>query len=118
MDIKQENEKSDAGVNDVPEQDESVQSRRKFTRGAALGGAVLLTLGNRAAWSQTDMLCVSTQNWTSFTRGNMSLAPSTEDMAAELGDFDNLVQSNGGEDFTFANPDNPLETCTALPDDT
>jgi hypothetical protein len=33
-------------------------SRRKFTRGALLGGAVVISLGNRAAWSQEAPACI------------------------------------------------------------
>jgi hypothetical protein len=110
MDIKRVNEKVNAGVNEIAEQDQSVQSRRKFTRGATLGGAVLLTLGNRSAWSQEEMLCVSTQNWNSFSRGGVSLAPSTDAMQAELQRFEDQVFDNGGTDSTFISGD---QTCTA-----
>ena len=35
-------------------------SRRRFTRGAVLGGAVVLSLGNRAAWStEVAPVCLS-----------------------------------------------------------
>ena len=34
-------------------------SRRKFTRNALVGSAVLLTLSNRSAWAATHVVCAS-----------------------------------------------------------
>ncbi len=45
------------------------QSRRRFSRGALAGGAVLLSLGNRAAWgggSPTVVDCMSVMTLNSF----------------------------------------------------
>jgi hypothetical protein len=40
-------------------------TRRRFARNAIAGSAVLLSLGNRAAWGQ-DITCVSTPTFESF----------------------------------------------------
>lgn len=67
-------------------------SRRRFSRGALAGGAVLLSLGNRAAWGQ-PIGCMSLTTLNSFdpTTGMFVSAPSgvirpdhNEDLAAEL----------------------------------
>lgn len=59
------------------------QSRRQFSRSAAVGGAVLLTLGNRAAWGggghygkdrDGDKTCISKAAWNSLQHA--SYAPS------------------------------------------
>lgn len=43
--------------------------RRKFTRGALVGGAVLFSLGNRPAWSQGDQ-CISADTAASWAAGS------------------------------------------------
>jgi len=58
-------------------------SRRKFTRGAVLGGAVVLSLGNRAAWSTEVPVCLSAntlasaQNYLAAGGVHASMSPST-----------------------------------------
>lgn len=57
----------------------AMATRRKFAQGAA-SAAVLLSLGNRAAWGQQDTLCISEQVWTSYTTaGNLSFDPTKHD---------------------------------------
>ena len=67
-------------------------SRRMFSRGALAGSAVLLSLGNRAAWGQ-PIGCMSLTTLNSFDPGSQMFvsAPSgilrpdhNEDLAAEL----------------------------------
>ncbi|MBA6412720.1 hypothetical protein H2508_06290 [Parahaliea sp. F7430] len=57
-------------------------SRRQFARGAAVGGVVLLSLGNRSAWgvmTSTDKVCFSKALLESFAmNGLASMAPGTE----------------------------------------
>lgn len=54
----------------------STLSRRKFTRNALLGSAVLLTLSNKAAWAEApSLLCVSTNSLVSYTTGQASQMP-------------------------------------------
>jgi hypothetical protein len=44
------------------------EDRRKFTRNALVGGAVLFSLGNRPAWSQVDQ-CISANTAASWAEG-------------------------------------------------
>ncbi len=44
-------------------------SRRRFTRNALAGGAVMLSLGNRAAWGQMVDDCLSEPTWNSWVNG-------------------------------------------------
>ncbi len=51
-------------------------SRRRFTRNALTGGAVLFSLGNRPAWSQqTDTVCVETDTLVSAVAPLASASP-------------------------------------------
>lgn len=79
---------------DRPNAGETLQdsSRRRFSRGALAGSAVLLSLGNRAAWGQ-PIGCMSLTTLNSFnpSTGMFVSAPSgilrpdhNEDLAAEL----------------------------------
>lgn len=54
-------------------------SRRRFTRGAVVTGAVLVSLGNRAAWgvSPHNPVCVSDATWLSYTNASSSMSPGT-----------------------------------------
>ena len=48
-------------------------SRRKFTRNALVGSAVLLTLGNRSAWgADVVKACISTNVLVSYANGQAS----------------------------------------------
>jgi hypothetical protein len=42
------------------------QGRRRFSRAALGGGAVLASLGNRSAWGQTNLGCMSVMTIASF----------------------------------------------------
>ena len=44
----------------------SIESRRRFIRASAVGGAVLLTLHNHAAWGKTTTYCISENLWLSY----------------------------------------------------
>ena len=82
----------------APERNESAgpdsladQVRRLFSRGALAGSAVLLSLGNRTAWGQTVVDCMSTATLDSFTpaTGMFMSAPGArpehnEALAAEI----------------------------------
>lgn len=66
-------------------------NRRKFSRGALVGGAVLLSLGNRSAFGGATMGCMSVATINSFDPGNQMFisAPGgrpahNEDLAAEI----------------------------------
>ena len=70
-----EQELVNSGENVVPLDDEGKGiSRRKFTRNALLGSAVLLTLGNRSALGAggLDVVCVSTNSLVSYANGAAS----------------------------------------------
>lgn len=56
-------------------------SRRKFTRNALVGSAVLLTLSNRSAWGATATACISTSLLTSYAQASRPLNP---DQQAEI----------------------------------
>jgi len=50
-------------------------SRRRFTRNALIGGTVLLSLGNRAAWANAvPGECLSQETWTSYVTNNYTFA--------------------------------------------
>lgn len=87
----------------APGSQPATQSRRRFTRGAVVGSAVLLSLGNRAAWGtysyyggyghkggkgKKDKVCVSQHMLNSFVmgKGNPSAAPNDK-QAEELEKF-------------------------------
>ena len=74
-----------APANQVPD-----PGRRRFSRSAIAGSAVLLSLGNRAAWGQT-VGCMSVATLNSFDPGtqNFVSAPAgrpehNEDLASEI----------------------------------
>jgi hypothetical protein len=68
---------------------ETTATRRKFNRNAAVGSAVLLTLGNRVAWGTeqvvTEKECVSAATFASL--GNASVGAAH---ASEIADFKNF----------------------------
>jgi hypothetical protein len=65
-------------------------NRRRFSRSALTGSAVVLSLGNRSAWGQTvDCMSVTTINSFDPTTGMFASAPTgrpdhNEDLAAEI----------------------------------
>lgn len=71
-------------------------SRRKFTRSAVASSAVLLSLGNRPAWS-TACEGVSAQTWASYYHpgGAASLAPNT---AGKIQALEDEIQASRGDD--------------------
>ncbi|TXS89662.1 hypothetical protein [Parahaliea aestuarii] len=80
------------------------QSRRRFTRSAAIGGAVVLTLGSRVAWGGGDhhgdggkKVCVSQHVWDSYVNGggSGSSAP-TDDQLEEVRKFKKYLKKSGG----------------------
>ena len=79
-DTKQSIEEPTMEVDDTPAAQSSA-SRRRFTRSAVIGGAVVLSLGNRAAWSGNDGVCLSGQTMASaaaYQAGNRaSMSPTT-----------------------------------------
>lgn len=74
-----------APANQVPD-----ASRRRFSRSAIAGSAVLLSLGNRAAWgNQVGCMSVATLNSFNPSEGMFVSAPAgrpehNEDLAAEI----------------------------------
>ena len=61
-----ENTTTTEGVS-LPITDQSLDSaRRRFTRSAVLGGVVVASLGNRAAWGQATPVCMSASILASF----------------------------------------------------
>ena len=55
---------------------DAVASRRRFTRQAIMGGAVLFSLGNRPAWGQDlPVGCISVATWASVAAGFESHHP-------------------------------------------
>jgi hypothetical protein len=74
---------------DTTSSGETTATRRKFNRNAAVGSAVLLTLGNRVAWGTeqvvTDQECVSAATFASL--GNASVGAAH---ASEIADFKNF----------------------------
>jgi hypothetical protein len=66
----------------------STTTRRRFARNAVVGGAVLATLGNRAAWGQTECNedpCLSANAWASFNmNGWTSYIGGTDEQACKL----------------------------------
>jgi hypothetical protein len=67
------------GPNDSPQ-----QSRRKFTRAALTGSAVLFSMGNKGAWGAVQESCISTPVYASWYTGNPSSVARQE---AQVEDF-------------------------------
>ena len=73
--LEVEDKQADSAVG--PEAVSSRSSRRRFTRSAVVGGAVVLSLGNRAAWSN-QVFCVSATTMASFAaNATSSISPTT-----------------------------------------
>ena len=82
----------------------SSASRRKFTRGAVIGGAVVFSLGNRAAWSVpgndqgggNDPVCLSAATVASMAAYNNGQRASMSPTTADAIDKYNLEMQKGG----------------------
>ncbi|WP_157976442.1 hypothetical protein [Parahaliea mediterranea] len=78
------------------------QSRRRFTRSAAIGGAVVLTLGNRVAWGGGDRhgdggkkVCVSQHVWDSYVNGDGSASSApTDEQRREVEKFKKYLEKS------------------------
>ena len=104
MGMDKELDKRQEADADPPAGEMHGQSRRRFTRSAAIGGAVVLTLGNRVAWGGGDhhndggkKVCVSQHVWDSFVNGggSASSAP-TDDQLDEVKKFKKYLKKSGG----------------------
>lgn len=76
---------------------EAMKSRRQFLRASAIGGTVLLTLRNRAAWGDVGNsspgggeVCVSASVWQSYKNGDPSSVTHHE---KEVADFQNALNT-------------------------
>ncbi len=87
-------EQSDSPTSDA-------ESRRRFTRSTVVGGAVLLTLGNRAAWGAaggkaSGQVCISQNTWESFVAPGFQMsAAATEGHYDEAVQFAEYVETSG-----------------------
>ena len=112
-----------------PAQAEGTQApdatRRRFARNAVIGSAVILSLGNRATWSQ-DIVgpCISNSIWDSFVMGNnmISAHPGHDDdpnvePGCDAECIVNEIYSKGAQDgFDIARGDKETCVVTAPPE--
>ena len=63
-------------------------SRRKFTRNALVGSAVLLTLSNRSAWGTKVLVCASANLLVSYGAGRPSTLNLTTEQQKEIDDYE------------------------------
>ena len=70
-------------------------SRRKFTRNALVGSAVLLTLSNRSAWGATITTCISTNLLVSYVNGQASALNPEQQL--EINNYRNTDYPGKGE---------------------
>lgn len=98
---------------DLPAEQLDSAARRRFSRNALAGGAVLLSLGNRSAFGAT-MGCMSVATINSFDPGtNMFIsAPAgrptrNEDLAAEIHRISNSQAPFLGTDGTYSTCQDP-----------
>jgi hypothetical protein len=84
-------------------------SRRRFTRGAVIGGAVVLSLGNRAAWSDpVQSVCISDATWLSYVGDeNRFMASASATRVDQVKDFEKKV---GNPQYEESHPDDDT-TC-------
>lgn len=89
-------------------------TRRRFSRNALAGGAVLLSLGNRSAFGGTTLGCMSVATINSFDPAtNMFIsAPAgrptrNEDLAAEIHRVSNSQSPFLGTDGTYSTCQDP-----------
>jgi len=75
---------------------ETRQSRRKFARNAAVGSAVLLTLGNRVAWgtgnrNNNQNVCISQLAWESYVAGGRGSSAPADGLDGEIERFEQYL---------------------------
>jgi hypothetical protein len=104
----------DAGVTGS-ELDSGVSTRRKFSRGA-VGTAVLLTLGSRVAWGdsnyggpsqtkgkgKTAEMCMSAAVWESYTTGSPSAGPNGDKFSKQAQEFEKYQKFSNQPGVTSA----------------
>lgn len=112
LEQSQKVEESGSDRVDVPDTSGTDGSRRRFTRGAVLASGVVLTLSNRAAWSQ-DAVCLSANTVASAMPATgptpASVSPGTQ---AQVDDFNDLINSGYTE---VENPASPGGKCAVPP---
>lgn len=60
-------------------------TRRRFSRNAVLGSAVLISLPSRAVWAEVPVeQCLSAEHWISLSSDFASLRPAEEDKLLEI----------------------------------
>lgn len=109
MDTKTDNVNKDGANSTLATSAEPTTSagngRRRFTRNMLVGGAVVATLGNRAAWGQTQVTgeCISAGVFDSFTNGFASAAhPMHEEWQAQLTRMEQDV--NSADEYVSGGP--------------
>jgi hypothetical protein len=70
-------------------------SRRKFTRNALVGSAVLLTLSNRSAWGAKVVVCASANLLLSYNTGQPSAM--TLDQLEEINNYEHYLSEAKAE---------------------
>lgn len=97
--------------------EDSGVSRRKFTRGAVLGGSVLFTLSNRPAWSQGHVtVCASTGVLTSVGPAQISshhTSGELEQKQADLNFVNQLITDNPNQCTVVQDDD--IQKCVSCP---
>jgi hypothetical protein len=79
-------------------------SRRKFTRAALTGSAVVFSVGNKGAWGQVQEICISTSVLTSYYTTNPSA------VARHETEVQNFLDGAGGDAYDKPNSV-PPQTC-------
>ncbi|MBN7797462.1 hypothetical protein [Parahaliea mediterranea] len=107
MDCEQDKQQLSAEATAAEERspDKAGQSRRQFARSAAVGGAVMLTLGNRAAWGQgggASKVCVSRATFASYTEPGFVVSASANDQ--RRADYDEVEAFQQFADRTGQTP--------------
>ncbi len=99
MDSSRDSERESANISDdkIPmASDGQGVSRRKFTRNALVGSAVLLTLSNRSAWGATA--CISTSLLTSYAQAQAS-RPLNPDQQVEFDRYSENYFENRSDEY-------------------
>lgn len=81
---------ADSPPTEITETSMGVEARRRFLRASAVGGVVLLTLHNRAAWGggkQQKQVCVSKNAWLSYNAAAPSAIERYENDAEQFEQF-------------------------------
>ena len=102
MDSSRDTERECANISDdkIPmTSDGQGVSRRKFTRNALVGSAVLLTLSNRSAWGATATACISTSLLTSFTQASRPLNPDQQIEIDRYYDSVNYYEKRSSDEY-------------------